>query len=144
VTTTVCASGAVAVIGLPLMLRVSSRMLFDFGSNTAAIENSTSAEVNGVPSDQVTSGRRCSVWVRPSSPDSHRSASHGSSSNVARLTRTSRPCVRVLMTSVVWSRAAMRLNERGSPRRVPTIWPPRAGGPSSLLPVVAPLDLQSA
>ena len=50
-----------------------------------------------MPSDQVTPGRRWSVCVRPSALDSHRSASQGSSSNVARLMRTSRPCVRASM-----------------------------------------------
>ena len=95
--------------------------LSDFGSKTARSENRTSADVNGVPSDQVTPGRRWSVCTRPSSLDSHFSASHGSSSNVARFTRTRRPCVSWVRSSVAWSRATSRLNDRGSARMEATI-----------------------
>ena len=59
--------------------------------------------MNGVPSDQTTPWRRCRVWVRPSALDSQRSASHGSSSKVDRLIRTSRPCISIATVSVVWS-----------------------------------------
>ena len=60
----------------------------------------TSADVNGVPSDQVTPWRRCKVCVRPSALDSHFSASHGSSSKVDRSTRTSAPCVSIANISL--------------------------------------------
>jgi hypothetical protein len=125
------------------MLSPSVRTLFDFGSKTASSENRTSAEVNGVPSDHVRPGRRWRVCERPSSLDSHRSASHGSSSKLARLTRTRRPCISASMISVVWSRATMRLKERGSLRMVATTCPPRRGGPSSEPPTGEALDRQA-
>jgi hypothetical protein len=56
---------------------------------------------NGVPSDHVTPLRRCIVCVRPSSLDSHFSASDGSRANVALLMRTNRPWVRRLTSSDV-------------------------------------------
>ena len=99
--------------------------LLTLGSYTARIEKTTSAEVNGVPSDQATPWRRCRVCVRPSLEDSHRSASQGSSSKVDRLTRTRRPCMSVEIVSEVSSFTIRRLNDRGSIRMVATICPPR-------------------
>ena len=60
----------------------------------ASNEKSTSADVNGTPSDQVTPSRSVIVCVNPSSEAAHFSASHGSSSIVVRLMRTSFPWVR--------------------------------------------------
>ncbi len=125
VNTTVCASGAMAVIGCPPATMLDAATLLTFGSRAASSEKVTSAEVNGAPSDQVRFGRRWKVWVRPSGLESHFSASQGSTSKVERLIRTRRPCRSWLTTSVVWSRASRRLNERGSERMVPTICPPR-------------------
>jgi hypothetical protein len=143
VMTIVCASGAVATIGLPPTIRLLASTLFVRASKIPCSENRTSADVNGAPSDQVTPGRRKKVCVRPSALDSQRSASHGSISKVWRLIRSRRPCISEAMTSAVWSRTAKRLKERGSPRTVDTAWPPRAGavvaGASSLL-----LDCQRA
>ena len=74
------------------------------------------AEVNGVPSDQTTSGRRESVSVRPSALESTRSASHGSSSRVARLRRTRGPCVSSVTSPVVSSPETSPLNVGGAAR----------------------------
>ena len=125
VSTTVTGSGAVARIGLPLMLSAPATALFDLASKAACSEKSTSPDVSGAPSDHVRPARRCSVYVRPSALDSQRSASQGSRSKVARFTRTSRPCIRSPMSSAVSSRAMMGLNDVGSAWMEATTWPPR-------------------
>src|SRR5262245_19038463 len=135
---TMLASGAVAVIGFPPTIRLLPKTLCALRSKAALNENSTSADVKAVPSDQRTPWRRCIVWVLPSAVDSQRSASHGSTSNAARWIRTRRPCVNALKRSDAWSAATSLLNERGVDRTEPTIWPPQravtvlAGEPSGL------------
>ena len=77
-----------------------------FSSYAASNENSTSSDVNGWPSEKTTSRRSVSVTRRPSAAVVQLSASHGSTSCVAWLMRTSLACVRVETRSVVVSRAA--------------------------------------
>ena len=105
-TTTVRASGAVTSSGLPWTVRAEASGLPTLGSYAARNEKRTSAEVSGCAvgelqarpeRDRVGRGRR----PTPSSA----SASHGSSSSVARLTRTSRAWVRKVTTSVAARRA---------------------------------------
>ena len=117
--------GAFTVIGLPPAVSTEARTLPAFGSMAAVSVNTTSAEVNGVPSDHATPGRRCSVCTSPSGLESHLSASHGSSSKVALLTRTRRDCMSSDSSSADWLPVTTRLNDRGSLRTETTNWPPR-------------------
>ena len=56
------ASGAVALIGCPPTIRLLATDALDVRVvERARRENRTSADVNGVPSDQATPWRRCSV-----------------------------------------------------------------------------------
>src|SRR5438093_8932767 len=125
--TTVCGSGAVAWIGLSETVSPVARGDWLLGSIIVSSVNTTSADVIGSPSDHVRPGLRCIVYVLPSGDTSQRSASQGSISWVARLTRTRWPWVSRAMRSVNWSRAARRLKERGSERADTIIWPPRCG-----------------
>ena len=84
----------------------------------------TSAEVNGVPSDQVAS-RNVNVKVRLSAEAVQDSASPGSTSWVERLMRTSVLCIRCDMKTVGEVRSTHRLNERGSLRNDDVSTPPR-------------------
>jgi hypothetical protein len=71
-------------------IRTEATTLPAFGSIATFSVKATSAEVNGVPSDHCTPLRKCRVWVSPSGLESQRSATQGSTSKVALLTRTSR------------------------------------------------------
>jgi hypothetical protein len=99
VRTTVNGSGAVAVSRFPPSVRLGTRTL-PGASYAALIENTTSADVNGVPSENVTSGRSLSVCVRPSGESDQLSASAGSTRSVVRSTRTRRASVSRLTRSV--------------------------------------------
>ena len=125
VTTTVAASGVSTAIGLPSTVREMASWLLAKSASAACTVKATSAELNGAPSDQRSPGRRVRVKVRPSGLVVHRSASHGSTCWVARLTRTRRPWASSAITSLTRSRATSRLNDRGSARTEATSRPPR-------------------
>ena len=127
VTVTVSGVGAFTVIGLPPAVSTDVRTLPDFGSIATVSEKTTSADMNGMPSDHVTPFRRCIVCTRPSALESHDSASIGSSSNVALFTRTRRLCISSDKSSADCVPVAMRLNDRGSLRTETTNWPPLCG-----------------
>ena len=127
VTTTVRASGVVTTSGSPSICRLLASTLFTAGSKTAEKVNATSADVNGAPSDHWRPSRRVRVCTSPSGDVVHDSASQGSTSCVARLTRTSLPCVSSETSSTAKSRETRRLNDRGSERTEAVSVPPRAG-----------------
>jgi hypothetical protein len=125
VTTTVCGSGAEISRRLPLIWSESASTVAARSSYAAWNVNRTSSAVNGWPSENVTFCRSASATRRPSSDAFQLSASQGSTSWVFLLIRTSRACVNVATRSVLESRAASRLNVRGSVRTDATSSPPR-------------------
>ena len=127
VTTTVAGSGASTCTGSPST--VSETTSWPLASNCCAARmvKTTSADVNGSPSDHASPGRSVRVNVRPSGEVVHRSASQGSTCWVARLTRTSRAWVRTATTSLTKSRETSRLKDRGSARTDARSRPPRTG-----------------
>src|SRR6266545_7686493 len=128
VITTVRGSGVETCSGLPCTITPDARELSTVGSYNAWKVKATSAEVNGVPSENVTPPRRTSVNVRPSGDTDQRSASHGSGSPVTRLIRTSGACTSMLTASTgAWfPLGANRLNFAGSLRMDAVRAPPRA------------------
>jgi hypothetical protein len=58
---TVSGVGAFTEMGFPPAVRTAAKTLPAFGSMAAVSENTTSADVNGVPSDQATPFRSWSV-----------------------------------------------------------------------------------
>ena len=95
---TVWASSARTCMGLPSMSRLEAISLFTRGSYRAWKLKTTSADVNGVPSENTTSSRSMKVQVRPSGDPVHSRASLGSS----------RPVVRSSLTRVAWMSLAIR------------------------------------
>src|SRR2546430_10708043 len=108
--TTVCGSGAVAWIGLSETVSPVARGDWFLGLTIVSSVNTTSADVIGSPSDHGRPGLRGIVYVLPSGDTSQRSASQGSISLVAPLTRTRGPWVCRRMGSVKRVPEAKRVN----------------------------------
>ena len=141
VKTTVCGSGAAARSGWPPAVRLLGEDALDLRieDRLQREEHVGGGERRAVgPRARPGAGGACGCG-RPAL-DSHVSASQGSSSKVARLMRTSRPCSSRLRSSVVWSRGDVAVEgarlapdrgddlaaagggrrRRGSPRRRPS------------------------
>src|SRR5262245_9182730 len=94
------------------------------GSYAAASENTTSSADSGEPSENFTFGFSLMTYCKPSWDRVQLSASHGSTSSVARLTRISLAWVSRVTRYVVASGLTQLQNDRGSDRTETVRAPP--------------------